>query len=306
MKKRINFGRNNKIYLINLKKKKFVLKKYKKKHTSKFDRYTTEKKFLIFLHNKNILNVPKLVLSDKEKKINTLSFIKGKHLKKVKRKYLDKCLKFIKKLNEGTDSKNFKFQKAADACLSINDHINQCEKRLKKLLRKYKNSKLENNQKIYSFLTEKIQPNFNEVKKQLHQEYSDYLINLKIKNKFLILSPSDFGFHNILVSNDETFFIDFEYAGWDDPNKLVCDFLLNPDYCISKINQIYFIKKFSYIFKNKFSFSKKFILLKKIHFLKWVCVILNYVEIKNSTKYANYEYFKKAKNYFRNNLNILK
>ena len=67
MKKRINFGRNNKIYLINLKKK-FVLKKYKKKHTSKFDRYTTEKKFLIFLHNKNILNVPKLVLSDKEKK----------------------------------------------------------------------------------------------------------------------------------------------------------------------------------------------------------------------------------------------
>ena len=223
---------------------------------------------MIFLHNKNILNVPKLVLSDKEKKINTLSFIKGKHLKKVKRKYLDKCLKFIKKLNEGTDSKNFKFQKAADACLSINDHINQCEKRLKKLLRKYKNSKLENNQKIYSFLTEKIQPNFNEVKKQLHQEYSDYLINLKIKNKFLILSPSDFGFHNILVSNDETFFIDFEYAGWDDPNKLVCDFLLNPDYCISKINQIYFIKKFSYIFKNKFSFSKKFILLKKNSFFK--------------------------------------
>ena len=32
VKKRINFGRNNKIYLINLKKKKFVLKKYKKKN----------------------------------------------------------------------------------------------------------------------------------------------------------------------------------------------------------------------------------------------------------------------------------
>ena len=68
MKKRINFGRNNKIYLIKLKRKKFILKKYKKKHTSKFDRYSTEKKFLIFLHNKNIYNVPKLVLSDKKKK----------------------------------------------------------------------------------------------------------------------------------------------------------------------------------------------------------------------------------------------
>jgi hypothetical protein len=44
------------------------------------------------------------------------------------------------------------------------------------------------------------------------------------------VSPSDFGFHNALVAEDGTLtFIDFEYAGRDDPAKLVCDFFCQPE-----------------------------------------------------------------------------
>ena len=40
-----------------------------------------------------------------------------------------------------------------------------------------------------------------------------------------VLSPSDFGFHNALLDRQGNVrFFDFEYAGWDDPAKLVCDF----------------------------------------------------------------------------------
>jgi hypothetical protein len=43
------------------------------------------------------------------------------------------------------------------------------------------------------------------------------------------LSPSDFGFHNaIRDSSGSLTFVDFEYFGWDDPAKLVCDFVLHP------------------------------------------------------------------------------
>src|SRR5207244_11655608 len=43
------------------------------------------------------------------------------------------------------------------------------------------------------------------------------------------LSPSDFGFHNALLADDGRLrFLDFEYAGWDDPAKLVCDFFCQP------------------------------------------------------------------------------
>jgi hypothetical protein len=43
------------------------------------------------------------------------------------------------------------------------------------------------------------------------------------------LSPSDFGFHNALRHPDgRIFFLDFEYFGWDDPAKMISDFLLHP------------------------------------------------------------------------------
>lgn len=42
------------------------------------------------------------------------------------------------------------------------------------------------------------------------------------------LSPSDFGFHNALRAGPSLVFLDFEYFGWDDPAKLVADFLLHP------------------------------------------------------------------------------
>ncbi len=43
------------------------------------------------------------------------------------------------------------------------------------------------------------------------------------------LSPSDFGFHNALRRRDGSLvFLDFEHFGWDDPSKMVCDFLLHP------------------------------------------------------------------------------
>ena len=42
------------------------------------------------------------------------------------------------------------------------------------------------------------------------------------------LSPSDFGFHNALKRREEMVFLDFEYFGWDDPAKMLADFLLHP------------------------------------------------------------------------------
>jgi hypothetical protein len=41
-----------------------------------------------------------------------------------------------------------------------------------------------------------------------------------------IPSPSDFGLHNVLLdTHNRVWFLDFEYFGWDDPAKLMADFL---------------------------------------------------------------------------------
>lgn len=52
-----------------------------------------------------------------------------------------------------------------------------------------------------------------------------------ISRAAMILTPSDFGLHNALVTDDGRMsFVDFEYAGWDDPAKTEADFTLQPRY----------------------------------------------------------------------------
>ena len=44
------------------------------------------------------------------------------------------------------------------------------------------------------------------------------------------LSPGDFGFHNALARpSGEICFLDFEYAGWDDPAKMIANFFCMPE-----------------------------------------------------------------------------
>jgi len=59
-----------------------------------------------------------------------------------------------------------------------------------------------------------------------------------VKAVTMCLSPSDFGFHNVIRRADGSFcFLDFEHAGWDDPAKLIVDFALQPE-CLLSANQL--------------------------------------------------------------------
>ena len=44
-------------------------------------------------------------------------------------------------------------------------------------------------------------------------------IKITLPKKNLILSPSDISLRNIIKNNNNDFYIDFEYFGWDDPCK---------------------------------------------------------------------------------------
>ena len=305
MKFKIQEGRNNKVFLFNKKNKKIIVKKYKKNFLTKYNRFYTEKFFLEFLERKKIYNVPKIICFDKNEMTIYLTFIDGKQIKKVKKKHLISCLTFLKKINFKTSHINFKFQTASDACFSINDHINTCKIKITKLIKKFKNKNTIKSKKILFFLENQIIPSFQKVNREANIRFSKNEIRKKLDKNNMILSPSDFGFHNIILKKNNLFFIDFEYAGWDDPLKLICDFFLNPDYSISKADKKYFLDSFSYSFKRKLINIDNFRFVFKFHFLKWVCVILNQVDIEISKKNANLSYFKKAVNYFNRNKKIL-
>ena len=56
------------------------------------------------------------------------------------------------------------------------------------------------------------------------------MLTEELRQETMCIFSSDFGFHNALIDESGTvYLLDFEYAGWDDPAKLVCDFSNQPD-----------------------------------------------------------------------------
>jgi hypothetical protein len=90
------------------------------------------------------------------------------------------------------------------------------------------------------------------------------------------LSPSDFGFHNAIVRPDSSLcFIDFEYAGWDDPAKAVGDFFSHPGVAVPHTQFEPFLLQALAPFEDAERMAKRVRLLEPISQLKWCCIILN-------------------------------
>lgn len=93
----------------------------------------------------------------------------------------------------------------------------------------------------------------------------------------LILSPSDFGFHNSLrQAEGGLVFVDFEYFGWDDPAKLLCDVLWHPGMVLSDAQKVRFVDRFKKGLRpNDAAFNDRVEVLYPIAAMCWALIALN-------------------------------
>ena len=90
------------------------------------------------------------------------------------------------------------------------------------------------------------------------------------------VSPSDFGFHNARERRDGTVdFLDFEYAGWDDPAKLICDFFCQPRVPVPRHWFDGFAEAIAASFPDPAAVVARARLLLPVYQVKWVCIRLN-------------------------------
>ena len=90
------------------------------------------------------------------------------------------------------------------------------------------------------------------------------------------ISSSDFGFHNALrCRHGHLVFVDFEYFGWDDPVKLVCDFLLHPAMDSSTTEKGQFWEGAKELFAADPAFQERFYLFYPYYALRWCMILLN-------------------------------
>jgi hypothetical protein len=90
------------------------------------------------------------------------------------------------------------------------------------------------------------------------------------------LSPSDFGFHNAMrCRNGEIVFLDFEYFGWDDPAKMVSDFLLHPAKTLSGKLKRSFVNLILSAFQSAAHLPQRMAIVYPLFGLKWSLILLN-------------------------------
>jgi len=268
----IDGGGNNKAYLVQTKSEKYLAKVYYSHPDDLRDRLGNEFLFLTYAWNIGLRCIPKPILSSVENNIGLYEFLEGRKLtpSELSRQHVLKAACFIRDLNQG-EKKDKSLPSASEACFSIEQHLLMIDYRFKKLQTIQLDSEL--NKQAYAFISE-LEQKWCEIKTSITSKTKSLSEELNSEDR--CISPSDFGFHNALITDNGSInFIDFEYAGWDDPAKMVGDFFTQPEVPVS-------LEYFDEFISEALSYSKnKDLLIERTHLLfpifqvKWCCILLN-------------------------------
>ncbi len=267
-------GRNSKVYLVNNYDEKFILKHYHYDPNDHRDRARTEYEFLKYLEINKIGFVAKPISYDHDRHINIISFLPGEMPLTVSNDLILNCSNFIKEINiDRFNEKSKNLSDASESSDSIFSHINNIGKRINNLYN-FSNENIEFDY-LNSFVKSKMLKCYQALLEKVEKNFSEEYIKSRISFKSKILSPSDFGFRNTLLHKNDLYFLDFEYAGWDDPAKLICDFGCQPDIPINNDSLNIFIQSFSDWYTYDDDLKERCDILIPFYRLKWCCIMLN-------------------------------
>ena len=215
-------GANNIVGRADTKRESFAVKAYFHDPHDGRDRLGTEYSILSFLWKHGIRCIPEPVAADWNDKVGIYAFVNGTKARPGSLTKLD-VLSMSDFLNEMWSLRNVpgasSLPVASDACFSLSDYIGAIEIRLKNLKDNIVGDRC--GKAAIRFLEDDFCEVFYDVKRIL-QSNNNYHAVLPLSER--TLSPSDHGFHNAIKDlNHKWVFIDFEYAGWDDPAKMVAD-----------------------------------------------------------------------------------
>jgi len=213
-------GGNSRIYMVATGDKLYALKEYPSIENDKRDRLNTERLALDLMHWHGVHSVPTYIAA--ESPYALMSWVDGFVIKEPKDSDIDDAAVFLGTLHHISGKTHAEdVPLASEACLSGQSIVEQIEKRTSALMPYSKE-----NPKLMDFLSKQLLPSFQKRLKNA-KTFADFSTPLPHDKRTLI--AADFGFHNIMRALDgRIYFIDFEYFGWDDPVKLMCDFLLHP------------------------------------------------------------------------------
>jgi hypothetical protein len=267
----IRAGRNSQVSLLSGPDGRWILKHYyQPPGGDRRDRLGTEYGFLEFLQQMGVPGVPVPMGMDRESNLALYSYLPGRRPELIQPRHISQAAGFISQVNRFRATTQAQaLPPASDACLGWQAHLDLAESRIARLLAVEAGSGVANEAR--EFVVSRLSPLWAKVKIELASRPGKALLPLEER----ILSPSDFGFHNTLEHKASLSFVDFEYAGWDDPAKLICDFMCQPELPVTGAQGRQFMDELLQGGSGADEVERRVVSLLPVHRLKWCCILLN-------------------------------
>lgn len=256
-----------------------LLKIYFQHPEDQRDRVGAEFAFTRFAWGNGVRSVPQPLAVDAHNRLALYEFVPGRQLRpcELSEDVVQQALNFSIDINRYKRSESAKsLPRASESCFSIAHHLECVEKRLQRLQKVEGSSGIDS--EAAKFVRTELFTAWENILGRTRRQARLLGLSLEteIDRKDRCLSPSDFGFHNaILTEGSQLRFIDFEYAGWDDPAKMVCDF-----FCQQKVPvPVAFYEKFVEAVVSDLSapsiHAQRIGMLMPVCRMKWCCILLN-------------------------------
>lgn len=272
-------GANNKVFRVDVDGSFILLKVYFHHRLDQRDRLGAEFSFVSFAWKNGIRSVPRPIACDPKHRLGLYEFIEGPAMKPndITDDDVGAALRLFHDVNRHKHQKEAQdLPCASESCFTVLDNLECVEHRIERLMTIGESTAIDRD--ATRFIRNDLYKLWKRVyrKVSVQSEHFGIDLNSHICSQDKCLSHSDFGFHNaIKPANGVVRFIDFEYAGWDDPAKMVCDFFSAPEVPVPMGYRKDVTESVASELQEPESYFRRVELLMPVHQLKWYCILLN-------------------------------
>jgi hypothetical protein len=277
---RLAGGRNNRVYRVDLagRSDPLLLKCYFYSRDDRRDRLGAEWGFATFAWSHGVRSLPEPLACDRKARAALFRFVAGERPRpgSIGRSDVEQALALVRDVNRYR-SEGANLPIASEACFSPTAHLAAVQRRIDRVIAADA-AEHPLTAAVRAFAADEVKPVFATLARELRDRLgaAGIVADRDLPPQERCLSPSDFGFHNALRDADGVLrFLDFEYAGWDDPGKLVGDFFNQvavpvPDDCYRLFGD-------GVIAALGLSAAEqlRFDLLRQLYAIKWTMIVLN-------------------------------
>lgn len=263
-------GKNNRVFRLD---GSHVLKLYHHDPSDPRDRLRAEWRFLSYAWAHGVRNIPEPMAHDEAAHAGLYTLLPGRapEIGSVGADHVEAALAFLLSVNR-PPRRPETLDPGSEACFSLDEHIATIDRRVERLT----SADLAQGETA-ALICGRLRADWAQVRTALLSQARGLGIRLdqSITEAEVCISPSDFGFHNALTDEARTGFIDFEYAGRDDPAKLVCDFFCQPEIPVPLEYRADFTRRLIAGLGLDAVHEARCAMLLDAYRVKWACIILN-------------------------------